>query len=141
MKKRFLILPFAALAAWLIFYIPDWFKDPTKWVIGEWENPTYKFYASVDEKTAKWEKGGRRGKLSYQWEQSEQEPYRLIIRHGHKTISATLRFEGKDTVILEPNLSEHLDDDTRSYLNECNRLRNRPANEVRLLFRRVQEQQ
>ena len=130
------ILTIAALLVgglcWLL--LPG--EDPRELALGEWKEATIRLRVEVGPESAAW-RGMGHGSVKYKWLQTEKAPYRLRFVYRGETIEADLRFDGKNTAILEPEVWEKLPALAQEQLRELNRRHNRPATEFRLLFKRV----
>ena len=120
-------------------FIPDWFEDPVKLAIGEWQGYPNKVRAEVDAQQVRWFAGGHRGKFSYTWLQTDTEPYRVQFTRGEESFEADVIFEGEDEAILMPLVMDRMPEVARDYIRRQNKARNRPEDELRFLFRRVTE--
>lgn len=120
-------------------FIPDWFEDPVKLAIGEWQGYPNKVRAEVDEQQVRWYAGGHRGKFTYTWLQTDTEPYRVQFSRGEESFEADVIFEGDEEAILLPLVMDRMPEIARDYIRRQNKARNRPEDELRFLFRRVKE--
>lgn len=112
-------------------------EDPRELALGEWKESTGRIHVEVMPGTAVW-RGMGHGKLTYEWVQADKEPYRLLLHYHHDTYEATLRFDGRNTAILEPNVWEKMPTTAQKELSRFNRSHSRPEREIRLVFRRLQ---
>lgn len=115
-------------------------EDPRALAPGHWQEAGRILRAQVGaDGHIRWQFGGREGKLQYEWEDTEHEPYRLTLIRGERRISALLTFEDDDTAILEPDILSELSPRQRRELAQMNRANRRPEHEIRFLFRRLRE--
>jgi len=125
-----------------LIFLPDWREDPVQLSIGEWrtQSKSMGIHAEVTDRQAKWY-GKARGTCTYEWLQTEREPYRLRFTRGNEAIEANVTFDGSDTAILEPDILDKLPDMARDHIRKQNKLHNRPENEFRIIFVRVKAEQ
>lgn len=141
LRHFFIAIGISALICAAIF-IPDWGENPRELAIGEWKESTRRgMHAEVDEHSIRWHAFGRRGKLTYEWVQTDEEPYRVRIRRGQTCIDARVSFNGRDEAILEPDIYDKLPDLARSYIRDLNKRNQRPEKEIIFSFRRVEQQE
>ncbi|MBQ1960754.1 MAG: hypothetical protein II349_04450 [Akkermansia sp.] len=139
MLRNFLIALGISSAICATIFIPDWGEDPQQLAIGEWKEASPRgMMAEVSDTTIQWQGYGRHGKLTYEWVQTENEPYRVRIKKGQNLIEANVTFNGKDEATLEPEIFDKLPDIARSYIRDLNKRNNRPETEIVLVFRRVE---
>lgn len=139
MSRNFFIALGISSAICAAIFIPDWGEDPRKLAPGEWKEASPRgMGAEVDETTIKWQGYGRHGKFTYEWLQTEKEPYRVRIRKGQTIVDADVTFNGKDEAVLAPDVFDKLPDIARSYIRDLNKRNNRPETEIVLVFRRVE---
>lgn len=122
-----------------LIFIPDWGENPEAWALGEWKEVARDMEGEVTEAGVAWHAYGRRGRLTYEWVQTDTEPYRIILRRGeHTEVPANVTFNGRDEAVLEPEVFDSLPDIARTFIRDNNRRRNRPDKEIRFIFKRVQ---
>jgi len=138
MRRLFLIVAALLLLSGVIF-IPDWFEDPRRLAPGEWVEQGTQLKAEVTDKDIHWRGLNNRGHLTYDWLQTDREPYRVVIRRGERAVEALVTFNGEDEAILEPEIFDKLPSLARRYIRERNRAHQRPEEEIRLIFRRVRK--
>ncbi len=139
MLRNFFIASGISALVCTIIFIPQWYEDPRQLALGEWkENSPRGMQAEVTDTGIQWRGYGRRGKLSYEWLQTEDEPYRVSIRRGQTCIEANVTFNGDDEVILEPDIFDKLPELARTYIRDRNKRHKRPENELIFCFRRVE---
>lgn len=139
MLRNFLIAIGISSAICAAVFIPDWGEDPREIAIGEWKEAGPRgMRAEVNEVGIRWQGYGRHGKLTYEWLQTEEEPYRVRIRKGQTIVDANVTFNGKDEAVLEPEIFDKLPDIARSYIRDLNKRNKRPETEIVLVFRRVE---
>ena len=137
--RRLLLIVVALLLLAGVIFIPDWFEDPRRLAPGEWVEQGTRLKAEVTDKDIHWRGFNSRGRLTYDWLQTDKEPYRVVIRRGEQAVEALVTFNGEDEAILEPEIFDKLPSLARRYIRERNRARQRPEEEIRLIFRRVRE--
>ena len=139
MLRNFFIALGISSAICAAIFIPDWGENPREIAIGEWKEAGPRgMAAEVTDTDIRWQGYGRRGKLTYEWLQTEEEPYRVRIRKGKTIVDANVTFNGKDEAVLEPEIFDKLPDIARSYIRDLNKRNNRPETEIILVFRRVE---
>ena len=129
------ILPAAALPAAGLWWLLSPGEDPRALAQGEWKQATGRLRVTVEPEHAAW-RGMGHGSVKYEWLQTEKPPYRLRFVYRGETIEADLSFDGKNTAILEPDVWQKLPPLAQQQLSDLNRRHNRPATELRLIFRR-----
>lgn len=138
MLRNFFIALGISSAVCAVIFIPDWGENPREIALGEWKEASPRgMGAEVDAATIKWQGYGRHGKLTYEWLQTEKEPYRVRIQKGQTIIDADVTFNGKDEAVLRPDIFDKLPDIARSHIRTLNKHNNRPETEIVLTFRRV----
>ncbi len=137
--RRLLLIVVALLLLAGVIFIPDWFEDPRRLAPGEWVEQSTRLQAEVTDQDIRWRGLNNRGRLTYTWIQTDEEPYRVAIRRGQQVVEARVSFHGSDEAILEPEIFDKLPSLARRYIRERNRARQRPEEEIRLIFRRVRE--
>lgn len=139
MLRHFLIAVGISSAICSLIFLPDWGEDPRELAIGEWKEAKPRgTTAQVDATHIRWQGYGHRGKLTYEWLQTDEEPYRVRIRKGQTSVDANVTFDGEDEAILEPDIFDKLPDIARSYIREHNKRNKRPETEIILKFRRTE---
>lgn len=139
MLRNFFIAAGISSAICAAIFIPDWWEDPREIAIGEWKEVGRRSLAAeVDASGISWRGYGRHGKLTYEWLQTEEEPYRVRIRKEQTIVDANITFNGKDEAILEPEIYDKLPDIARSYIRSQNKRNKRPEKEIIFMFRRVE---
>lgn len=131
----FLITAFVAgISAWLLLRGPG---DPRELVLGDWKEHSGQMRVEVtpDAATAR---GMIRGELSYEWLDSRHEPYRLLLRYKKTSYEALIHFPDKNTAVVEPLIWSRLSEEEQKVISDLNRRHNRPAQELRFLFHRMQ---
>lgn len=128
------IFSFISCAALLM---PGWFKGPRELVQGEWQEANKLGYVEVTDCTARWQGGNYKATFNYAWIQTHDEPYTMeISRHGEKWL-AGITFEDDDHAAVDFYIVDKLPPEARNFIRQKNRARNRPEDELKLLFRRV----
>ncbi len=141
MLRNFFIAVGISSAICAVVFIPDWGEDPRQLALGEWKEASPRgMAAEVDSSVILWRGYGRRGKLTYEWLQTEEEPYRVRICKGQTVVDANVTFNGADEAILEPDIYDKLPEMARKYIRDTNKRHNRPEREIRLEFRRIPPQ-
>ncbi|MBQ2379994.1 MAG: hypothetical protein II295_06340 [Akkermansia sp.] len=123
-----------------VIFIPDWFEDPVKLAIGEWKGEPNGIQGEVSEQQVYWQVGGRRGRFSYTWVQTEKEPYRVRFARGENVFEADVEFNGRNEAVLQPLVFEQLPELAQEFIRKKNKARNRPENELIFVFRRVKSE-
>ena len=118
--------------------LPDWFEDPRKKILGDWQEGKRSFYVSVDEQYIRWSRGTKSSNIPYKWLQTDKEPYTLQLEYNHEQIAVDLTFDGDDTAVAEPRIWEKLPDYAQEWIRTRNRAAGRPEKEFAILFRREQ---
>lgn len=125
------------LATGALILIPDWFEDPRRLAPGEWKDAGRRGTIDVTESTLTLRGFGPEDPIPYEWVQTEDEPYTLLVTYGSYRLMADITFNGKNEVIADLDVMDKLPSDIADTLREKNRHAGRPENEFRLLFRRV----
>ncbi len=112
--------------------------DPRRLVLGEWSEQSSRVRVEVLQTEAKW-RGVRRGRLRYEWLQTEESPYRVRLEYHGESMEADVWFAGKDKMLVQPDIWEKLPIQAQNMLSELNRQHGRPEHEFRLLFHRGHE--
>ena len=135
---RTIILSIMGLNALLaLIFIPDWFEDPRELAIGEWRDAGKRGYLEVDETHIRTRGLGARGSISYEWVQTEDEPYTMQLTWRHYTITAHITFDGPDTAIADLDVMRHLPREAARIVKKQNKAAGRPENEFRMVFFRT----
>lgn len=136
-------IPFMTLAALALGGLLWWAfsgkPDPRQLALGEWREAAGRLSVEVAPETASW-RGMGRGKIAYNWLQTDKEPYRVHFVYHGQDIEANVSFDGKDTAILEPEVWDMIPSVAQQQIKDVNRSRNRPERELRLVFRRIKGQ-
>lgn len=132
-----LLLPASACMAFLLFLMDK--EDPRKLALGEWQEQSKRGFVVVsDESHLSWQAANRRGKMTYRWLQTDEEPYRVEVRRGENSRwEANVTFEGKDKALVEPDILHHLPEEAQKLIRQKNKAKGRPENEFIFLFHRV----
>lgn len=138
-SMRHILSAIAAIGVLCVVFIPDWFENPQELAIGEWLGVPNKMQGEVDATQVRWQVGGHRGKFSYTWVQTEQEPYRVQFRRGDRVFEADVEFNGRDEVVVHPLIFEQLPELAQEYIRSRNKAKNRPENEMIFVFRRAKK--
>lgn len=139
MLRHFFIALGISSALCAVIFLPDWGEDPRELALGEWKEARPRgLKAEVDAAGIRWQGYSHRGKLTYEWLQTDEEPYRVRIVKGQTSVDAHVTFNGKDEVILEPDIYDKLPDIARSYIRDHNKRNKRPEKEIVLIFRRIE---
>ncbi len=136
---RHILAAIAAIGVLCVVFIPDWFENPRELAIGEWLGVPNKMQGEVDATQVRWQVGGHRGKFSYTWVQTEQEPYRVQFRRGDRVFEADVEFRGRDEAVVYPLIFEQLPELAQEYIRSRNKAKNRPENEMIFVFRRAKK--
>lgn len=134
-----LILTVLSIICGLIF-IPDWFEDPRELAPGDWKDSGRTGTLEVTDSSIILHGFGHRGTISYQWLQTESEPYTMQIVYGGHRLDAHITFDGPNTVIAELDIMDKLPAEAAKTLRSKNRSLGRPENEFRLVFFRMASQ-
>lgn len=134
---RNVLVAMAAVGLLCAIFIPDWFENPVVLAKGEWIGYPQKIRAEVDEQQVRWSVGGHHGKFTYNWLQTDTEPYRVQFSHGGESFEADVIFDGEDEAVLLPLVFDKLPDIAREHIRRTNKARNRAEDELRFLFHRV----
>ena len=139
MLRNFLIAIGISSLVCAVIFLPEWGEDPRKLAPGEWKEASRRgLQAEVDEQGIRWHGFGRRGKLTYEWLQTDTEPYRVKLLRGQTGIEANVTFNGADEAVLEPDIFDQLPDIAKTYIRDTNKRHKRPEKEVILIFHRVE---
>lgn len=136
---RNILIAVAAIGLLCVVFIPDWFEDPRELAIGEWQGVPRKIRAEVTGDVVQWRAGGYGGKFTYNWVQTEDEPYRVEFRSSSSVFEADVVFEGPDEVLLFPLVFDHMPDAAKDYIRSYNKARDRAEDDMRFRFQRVKE--
>ncbi len=134
--KRWWLISVAVYLVVLAAYLLWPAADPRELVLGEWKEESMRMRVEVQPAHAVW-RGTHHGKLSYEWLQTEKEPYLVRLTWRDRSVTAHLSFSGDDRLIVEPDIWEFLPDSARKMLGDVNRQHGRPEREFRLLLRRI----
>lgn len=135
------LLALLLVAAACGIFLPDWFEDPRKKILGNWQEGKRSFYVSVDERYIRWSRGTKSSNIPYKWLQTDKEPYTLQLEYSHEQIVVDLTFDGDDTAVAEPRIWDKLPDYAQEWIRARNRAADRPEKEFAILFRREQEKE
>lgn len=113
-------------------------EDPCRLVLGEWSEKSARVRVEVLPAEVKW-RGAGHGRLSYEWLQTEESPYRVRLEYHGERVEADVWFTGEDRMIVQPDIWSKLPTQAREMLGELNRRHGRPEHEFRLLFCREHE--
>ena len=134
-RRSILIIALIALACAGVLLLLSGRDDPRELLLGEWKEASTRLYADVEPERVS-VRGLARGAITYEWLETEKEPYRLRFTYRHQSYEALVSFSGRDTAIIEPQIWDMLPASARRQLREINRRHQRPEEEFRLLFRR-----
>ncbi len=135
--------------AWLVFLLLAvglgiWLSippfNPREAVLGNWREKSTKLRVEVKEMQASW-RGAGRGTVRYEWLQDRDEPYRIRITHGKRSVEANLVFLSHDECELDPQIWDQLPADAQRMLRDINHRNGRPDREFKLYFRREKNEQ
>lgn len=113
-------------------------EDPRELVLGEWREQSMRVRVEVLPGAAKW-RGMGHGTLRYEWLQTENSPYRALLKRRDRSVQVNVRFVDRDSMIVEPDIWEMLPENAREMLSDINLRHGRPEKEFRLLLRREEE--
>ncbi len=136
--RLILILILLSVLASVALLLPGWFKDPRKLVQGEWQEFNKLGYVEVTDCTARWRGGNYRGTFHYRWLQDGSEPYSLEISRNEEKYLVSLTFESDDLAIVDFHIVDKLPPEAREFIRQKNKARNRPEDELKMRFKRVQ---
>lgn len=131
------ILFLISFAASLILLIPGWFKDPRKMVQGEWQEFNKLGCVEVTDCTARWQGGNYKATFRYDWVQTDDEPYTLEISRNNEKWLIGVTFETDDLAEVDFYIMDKLPPEARDFIQQKNKARNRPENELKMRFRRI----
>lgn len=137
-RLLYILLPAAALGIGLFLFL-NGKEDPRQLALGEWQEKSKSGFVEVtDDSHLQWRAANRRGKMTYRWLQTEQEPYRVEVRRGQNSRwEADVTFEGKDDALVAPDILHLLPDEAVNIIRQKNKAKGRPENEFIFHFRRV----
>ncbi|MBP3499988.1 MAG: hypothetical protein J6J97_07875 [Akkermansia sp.] len=136
--RLILILILLSVLASVALLLPGWFKDPRELVQGEWQEFNKLGYVEVTDCTARWRGGNYRGTFHYQWLQDDSEPYSIEISRNEEKYLVSLTFESDDLAVVDFHIIDKLPPEAREFIRQKNKARNRPEDELKLRFKRVQ---
>ncbi len=134
--KRWWLLSAVVYLVVLVVYLLWSAADPRELVLGEWKEESSRLRVEVKPELVAW-RGVHHGKLSYEWLQTEKEPYLVRCTWRDRSVTARLSFSGDDRLIVEPDIWKFLPDSARKMLGDVNRQHGRPEREFRFLLRRI----
>ena len=139
MKLRIVV---AVAAVWAVLGGIWWYVghsvDPREVVVGDWRETSSRLRVEVTPDTATARGLGRySGSVTYEWVETEREPYRVRFVYRRDTMEALIYVHDRDTLVVEPLIWDKMPASVRSQIREVNRARKRPEQEIRLLFNRV----
>ena len=136
--RLILILILLSVLASVALLLPGWFKDPRELVQGEWQEFNKLGYVEVTDCTARWRGDNYRGTFHYQWLQDDSEPYSIEISRNEEKYLVSLTFESDDLAVVDFHIIDKLPPEAREFIRQKNKARNRPEDELKLRFKRVQ---
>lgn len=134
-KRKIIAACIATVALGVVWWICRGEEDPRELALGEWRESSGRLQVEVQPGEAAW-RGMGRGKIRYEWVDTEHRPYRLRFTYRGADYEALLHFDGRNTAIFEPQVWHKLPPGMQEQLRDFNRQHGRPDTEFRFIFRR-----